>query len=1510
MKENERNILCLMKNCFRPIKRALRERRKALALLLAAAVTVSGLLGAIAVILPTRAADPLPGTPAYYDARVEDAKTAVNWLNAGTSYTNHLGAPASTTHEGPWKLDLNYSVTSDPWNGTASAMLDANTIGGGAYNAATNPYKVTTAEQYYWCLTNFKSCVLQNDIDLGGYKGMNWSASSYNFGNPLYTIDGNGKTVYNFFISSNSAYQAMLGNTEHVRVKNLRISNAYVYNTGGGSNAILLAPQSRGFEYYIENCAVENSLLLQTRTSSHHAAIMVCGYPSVNDMVMDNCYTNNCHVINLASLVSCCAQIDNGSTNAVITNTFSINGTAVGEVGHNGGFVSCQYGAVIRNCFSDISVYGNTQAGVFIGNLHKGTDSARNEIPYLIENCFTSGKIEGVTEQGGFGGAVDNTVDVTFNNCYSTAMTGMRDGGQTMGGFLGSSYGEQMYGPSNLPILGFEYEATPMDERNRIIAFETEDWRKYIGYSSSMGKWRLWDGTQWQIIDTWVPQYEIVPKLGNPEGWQATPYTGPNTWNTSIRCTNGSMVELWDGTAWQQLHGFEMDSTLGEHVPYTYDSTGSNRLRIGGNYWRSVVKHNFSTGDRLFWDGTEWRQLSGWTHNGTEYIPLLGNSESWKADQWDAPGWRDVFRYNLVTGYRELWDGTNWVRFYGWTNDSGNMVPCDNDGTNNVPIAGGYWIPYIKLGADNNDYMWDGTVWRRAHSIEWVIMGADPYLSYDHETGTGVLFAGPDDWKQYMRMGSENWYFAFWTGSEWVDNRGGLNYGKAVPIIGYDGAGYPIIGDPALIHTNANSSTVLNNCYSAGEVGALDTDVSPSRLTTGTPQAGTIGGFLGTSAFVATNCYYDKQVSAMREWATGPSQIKPGLTGVLTTDTLKSSTGLTSPPGTNGFTGFSNNSEWVFETGHYPQLKVFAQPTTFHNTNWMSQQDLNDLVKSYSRASTSTVMLHTYDEDYFGNPLPVTSYDTVRDITHDFSLTTDTTTDWLTVGNGVTLDTGTGNAVSVVGQTLPVLKLDVISSKWTAFELAPGIEWLRTNIAQGTKTGTRTLRVVPTIYLGVGENTYMQAGDTFDHAKDVRLIFTSATSIAQNVPPVTGIFPNVAPFTAQQTAWQNPLPPSAAFTGNAHKFTNVDISHMSPHAGSNADGSSMEVIVKNDTTGVELPLRTAPLPTLTDKWNGLAPVEASDEGLYRITYVWNLADGRYVENTNDRLIFYGEKPVISKTARVSHDDGATWDSWTPGTMASPVKVLEDELIEYKLTVHNPAPFPYPGETIVSDLLPAGVTLMTTDAETSTEADRTRLTWRVNNIAGGDTDYLAVVKVNATFDGSIINVPELTMPGDLPQDGNPTVHTKADVEGLLHLRQMVIGRPSGSALETPAVGYFDLLNGSASYNVLSTSGDIINPTATPFTLYNLMLDETDKVYQITDIIPSYYKYAGYEATTDGGRHTGASISAGPMPITLDYSSATGAREWWLTVYIRPRTNTPGDYSWDYKQNNVGRFFVLH
>lgn len=401
----------------------------------------------------------------------------------------------------------------------------------------------------------------------------------------------------------------------------------------------------------------------------------------------------------------------------------------------------------------------------------------------------------------------------------------------------------------------------------------------------------------------------------------------------------------------------------------------------------------------------------------------------------------------------------------------------------------------------------------------------------------------------------------------------------------------------------------LDNCYTAGEVGSLTTDWTAST--------GYNGGFTGRisgSRVTGSNCYYDKQMTAMREREVGDA-IDGGtgnvswISGVLTTEKTTGGTtyaGLTNAVGTAGFKGFSDNTRWGYTAGLYPQLAVFTNPTTFNS-------EYRDLVKAYSMASVQTAYLDVWEKDYSGADLPLTTYDTCRDITSKFPLS-NTTSTW---NKGIYNADGTYTTatVTLAGGTYQVLTLGAIGSQPYILDFAPGVEWLRVTNTVGNETGSRMLRMVPTFSLDPGNGTTVLVDSKYDHrglptATTPYFAYTNAANLAAgkllfddtyNVATSTSVILNYADGTA------------VLANNKIHTFV------MDVPAGKLEDGAVIPIAelttwMLNPEADTGHDISGTDYPALNSKWTGGTSFTSADAGSYFVEYLWEIKDGRYIRN--------------------------------------------------------------------------------------------------------------------------------------------------------------------------------------------------------------------------------------------------------------------------------------------------------
>jgi len=341
------------------------------------------------------------------------------------------------------------------------------------------------------------------------------------------------------------------------------------------------------------------------------------------------------------------------------------------------------------------------------------------------------------------------------------------------------------------------------------------------------------------------------------------------------------------------------------------------------------------------------------------------------------------------------------------------------------------------------------------------------------------------------------------------------------------------------------ATLTINNAYAAGEVGNYDVDMNnPVSVGGFWSNTTTPTGLLDKCTKVFTNCYYDKQTTAMREWAAGDSKSVPGIKGVLTSGTWNATTkdkggsGLVwdysvfvPTAGDPGFTGFSNKNDWLFTGMRYPQLQVFGYAAA---ADWGSQARA-DLVRAWSKASTATLFLDRWDSGYEwdNNGLRTAdqvsynrdltpgedhkgykyTYDTVREIVSDFSgrlsynITELQETQWTKlisggaptqrIQNGVPIDETTGITIDRVDNNYgyPLS----ITGKVTS----PGLGWFnvsdryRNSSGDPWQTAHRPVRLIAYMGVEAGDDATVMAGGTYDHRTDCK--FTMMNTLTDNL---------------------------------------------------------------------------------------------------------------------------------------------------------------------------------------------------------------------------------------------------------------------------------------------------------------------------------------------------------------------------------------------------------------------------
>ncbi|MFD2306748.1 MucBP domain-containing protein [Enterococcus termitis] len=138
---------------------------------------------------------------------------------------------------------------------------------------------------------------------------------------------------------------------------------------------------------------------------------------------------------------------------------------------------------------------------------------------------------------------------------------------------------------------------------------------------------------------------------------------------------------------------------------------------------------------------------------------------------------------------------------------------------------------------------------------------------------------------------------------------------------------------------------------------------------------------------------------------------------------------------------------------------------------------------------------------------------------------------------------------------------------------------------------------------------------------------------------------------------------------------------------------------------------------------------------------------------------------------------------------------------------------------------------------------------------------------------------------------------------LNIRQIVLA--DHQEVVVPKSGYLQIDNGRADkksnlFNLTVISGK--EQEKVPYTERIIAKQANHHQLVLTALIPEYYSYSGYVATTDNRLHN-SELRINNTP-SLDI---TEAASYWVTIYIEPsvdKTRSPLPYSWDYQQNKLG------
>ncbi|MGN0537151.1 MAG: SdrD B-like domain-containing protein [Acutalibacteraceae bacterium] len=324
------------------------------------------------------------------------------------------------------------------------------------------------------------------DIDLNGKENIVWKPNYYSSMNKNWIyIEGNGHTIYNMRCHNNQKDGSNYGNGGFAGyvsdgsfiMKNLNFSNCMSFSNGIQCTSVVIG--SVRSQAYFENVNIRDSFIYSNVALT--GTLIGRTETGVGNIFVRNCSSQRCYVYGTShsgGLTGCQHNIGgrNNSNDAykvkynaafpespeawlkkgsnvypeVIEDTYSVDCTVFSTADDSGAFVSCGGKMIIRNCFTNNIMYGNTKTGAFLGRIvtkDSGVkplydDNGNRTVNIYFENCYASGSIEGASQIGGFV-ALDDCSDnyaygvAVYKNCYTTAMVGMDYAGTQLGGFIG-----------------------------------------------------------------------------------------------------------------------------------------------------------------------------------------------------------------------------------------------------------------------------------------------------------------------------------------------------------------------------------------------------------------------------------------------------------------------------------------------------------------------------------------------------------------------------------------------------------------------------------------------------------------------------------------------------------------------------------------------------------------------------------------------------------------------------------------------------------------------------------------------------------------------------------------------------------------------------------------------------------------------------------------------------------------------------------------------------------------
>ncbi len=375
---------------------------------------------------------------------------------------------------------FNWSDTTLPkWSGNTETVTssgtaaykysDSYTDGGDNKVYAVNSnitytvYNISTPGQFRYVLENQANGT--NDIKINITSDLDFNGAAHEWetiGQTLYDqdgsiyIEGNGHTLYNLKITSGTGdnYCGLFGALgRRLIVKNLGFKSTMILAEKNGADIGLLVGH---FGRSTEDTKASGYLF-----NVHSDGAYIQGYGKTGGLIgwtnpranlfIENCSTRNYYVYGSDHLGGIMSYTQLGGASDVpvavkynaqmpdvpeafvyltassdkdgkifpvmVENTYSLDCELFSTGADSGAFISCGQSLIVRNCFTNNTIYANLNTGGFIGRSAFPADSrpcrmyddaGERKVGNYFENCYSSGLVEGQTAMGGFTG-LDNT---------------------------------------------------------------------------------------------------------------------------------------------------------------------------------------------------------------------------------------------------------------------------------------------------------------------------------------------------------------------------------------------------------------------------------------------------------------------------------------------------------------------------------------------------------------------------------------------------------------------------------------------------------------------------------------------------------------------------------------------------------------------------------------------------------------------------------------------------------------------------------------------------------------------------------------------------------------------------------------------------------------------------------------------------------------------------------------------------------------------------------------------